>query len=281
MGTFNFKGKYLIYADMICKTGLHIGGTEEGFEIGGLGNPVVRDPFTNYPYVPGSSLKGKMRSLVEWAIPMKHKGDRDTTCVQYMIEEATKESKKAKGNGKKKLEDVNPCNCGGCDVCAVFGCPAESGSSIGPTRLTVRDIMPICKTISKWKKTFEEGEYTEIKTENSIGRITSSAHPRPMERVPRGSIFRLEMIFDIYQDNDKDRLKMVFQALKLLEDSALGGSGTRGSGKVKFRNFKVIKRDVEYYKDGVEKNEEKGFELNGNDTPLQIIQHFSCIFNNS
>ncbi len=275
VGNFEFQGKYLIHADMTCKTGLHIGGTEEGFEIGGLSNPVIRDPITDRPYVPGSSLKGKMRSLVEWAIPV-HK-DQTETCVQYMLI-AEREKKKSERSEEPDYDSikVDPCGCGKCDVCRVFGCSAEAGPSIGPTRLTVRDAMPTCETVSEWEKNFGDGIYTEVKTENSIGRITSIANPRPMERVPRKSIFRMEMVFDLYQDDDVKTLKLIFQALKLLEDSALGGSGTRGSGKVKFGNFKVVKRGMDYY---IEAAVEQSIDLSGNDTPYQIVQDFSSIFN--
>ena len=62
-----FKGKYLIQGKLICETGLHIGGSTEGVEIGGVDNPVIKDPLTEQPYIPGSSLKGKLRHLLEWA----------------------------------------------------------------------------------------------------------------------------------------------------------------------------------------------------------------------
>ena len=57
--------KYIsIRAKLVTKTGLRIGGTEEGMSIGGAENPVIRD-YYGKPYIPGSSLKGKMRSLLE------------------------------------------------------------------------------------------------------------------------------------------------------------------------------------------------------------------------
>jgi len=275
VGNFSFQGKYLISADIVCETGLHIGGTEEGFEIGGLSNPVIRDPITEYPYVPGSSLKGKLRSLVEWSIPHQHNSGDNKTCVQYMLDKAIAErlEKKPVAPETETLE-VGPCDCGKCDVCAVFGCSAETGESIGPTRLTIRDAMPKSETIVEWEKTFEGGVYTEIKTENSIGRISSAANPRPMERVPSGSKFRIDMVFDLYQECDKNRLKMVFQALQLLEDSSLGGSGTRGSGEVKFENIVIVKRGVEYY---MGTDIEKPIRLNDNKTPFKIMENFSSI----
>lgn len=222
---FNFSGKYIIKANLRCETGLHIGGTDEGFEIGGIDNPVIKDPITGYPYIPGSSLKGKMRSLLEWAEKR----------VQF-----------GKDNLVGKL-----CDCGQCDVCIIFGSSAAT-STKEPTRLTVRDSFPKKETISEWKNNLGENLYTEIKTENAIDRLTSAANPRSMERVPAGSVFEVEMLFDLYKDDDLPKLKKVFESMMLLEDSSLGGGGSRGSGKVVFEDIEVKKRSLEYYKEAVD-----------------------------
>ena len=95
---YKFNGKYIIKADLRCLTGLHIGGTEEGFEIGGMDNPVIRDPITGYPYIPGSSLKGKMRSLLEWSY----------------------DKVKIETNNKTKKLNAPPCACGSCDICTTI-----------------------------------------------------------------------------------------------------------------------------------------------------------------
>lgn len=273
----DFKGKYIIKCDLRTITALHIGGTEEGFEIGGIDNPVIKDKITGLPYIPGSSLKGKLRSLLEWIVER----ESGQTCAAYQINKFNKEReiivKKITENSneqeKKNFEDklksmklnVNPCNCGKCDVCIVFGNSAETHTE-GPTRLTVLDAWPDglfdntgnrVKEESNWGGTIKEwtdymGErvYTELKTENTIDRITSAANPRSMERVPANSVFKAEFIYDVYQDEDIERLKILFEGMKLLEDSTLGGGGSRGSGRIRFENIDIEGRDVSYYKKG-------------------------------
>lgn len=248
---FKFQGKYIIKADLRCKTALHIGGTDEGFEIGGIDNPVVKDPITGHPYIPGSSLKGKMRSLLEWAeekVRFKEKEDKE----------------------KKKYLVGEPCNCGKCDICIIFGSSAATPQK-EPTRLTVRDAFPSSKTIENWKANLGENIFTEVKTENAIDRLTSAANPRKMERVPAESVFEVEMLFDVYKEDDVKRLKKVFEGMTILEDSSLGGGGSRGSGKVVFENIRIIKREVKYYTEG--KDEEK-IPLDGSKSAKDILKEF-------
>jgi len=272
--SFRFQGKYIIEADLVCKTGLHIGGIQEGLEIGGIASPVIKDPLTGIPYIPGSSLKGKMRSLLEWSISC---GDSCKSCVERALDQKIKEKEEELSNQNKseaeikeeiaKMEKgVEPCKCGKCDVCVIFGSPAEVLGE-GPTRLTVRDIFPNDKTIEEWKKNLGEQSYTEFKNENVIDRITSVANPRIMERVPKGSIFKVEMIYDIYQKTDKERLVNIFKAMALLEDSSLGGSGTRGYGRIKFENIIIKKRERKYY---TEKRGEKVIKKTGGKEILKI-----------
>ena len=264
--TYKFSGKYIIKADLRCITGLHIGGTDEGFEIGGMDNPVIKDPITGYPYIPGSSLKGKIRSLLEWA-DAKVVFDTDK-----------------KGNSTGKL-----CECGTCDICIVFGCSAST-SAKEPTRLTVRDSFPKglygndgkilpedqrTETIDKWKAYLGEKIYTEAKTENAIDRLTSEANPRTMERVPADSIFEVEMLFDLYKNEDVQKLKKIFEGMTLLEDSALGGGGSRGSGKVVFENITISKRGVDYYTEDKEATE---IPLNTYKTARDIHKNFNTNF---
>lgn len=267
MSEYKFSGKYIIKADLRCITGLHIGGTDEGFEIGGMDNPVIKDPITGYPYIPGSSLKGKMRSILEWAdAKVKFGTDKN-------------------GNPTGKL-----CDCGTCDICIVFGCSAAT-SAKEPTRLTVRDSFPKglfdsngnmlsedqrTGIIAEWRANLGEKIYTEVKTENAIDRLTSEANPRPMERVPANSVFEVEMLFDLYKDDDVKKLKKVFEGMEILEDSSLGGGGSRGSGKVIFENFKIAKRGLKYYTEG---SDEAPIKLNGNiKSARDIFQNFEKIF---
>jgi CRISPR-associated protein Csm3 len=208
---YQFKGNVILKGKIHCDTGLGIGGNKESFEIGGIDNPVIRDPVSKLPYIPGSSLKGKMRSLVEWDAG---KVKPDGTVHQCKITDEAKN----------------------CPVCRIFGTSAGE-VKIGPTRLIVRDCYPTEETIERWKSLDTGLLYTEWKKENTINRVTSEANPRDMERVPKDSEFEFEMVYGIYDINDGGEtdwrfIDTVFEAIKLLEDSTLGGSGSRGYGVV-------------------------------------------------
>jgi len=244
---FRFQGKFVITGILECVTGTYIGGTQEKFEIGGIDNPVIKDPLTELPYIPGSSLKGKMRHLLEWA--------RDTKAVQTL-------------HPKHKV--YTACHCGECVSCRLFGVASDDSQvrlMAGPARLTVRDAFPTGyeavlrgekppegTTISRWWETLGEGVGTELKSENFIDRLTAEANPRTMERVPAGSEFEVEFVLDVYDANgDKELLEALAEAMKLLEHSALGGSGSRGYGRVRFKGLKVEWYPVAYYLTGEEK----------------------------
>ena len=231
-------------------TGLHIGGSKEKLEIGGVDSPVIKDPQTNYPYIPGSSLKGKMRMLLEFAL-----------------------GKVTDGNPSKDEE-----------IARIFGIDAKE-AKFGPTRLVVRDAYPDEGTIDMWENLDSELQYTEYKPENSIDRITSEANPRFLERVVADSKFDFQFIYSIYawDDNGKtdiENLGRVFEAMKLLEHSGLGGSVSRGYGRIKFKvaNPIIIKQedyrhDSEAYKNAerkVEENELK--ELSEINIPFEELE---------
>lgn len=203
-------------------SGLHIGAGRDVIEIGGLDQPVIKHPITGAPYVPGSSLKGKMRSLLE----LYYFIDNPTTKKDYLL----------KGN---------PCGCGKreCLACVIFGYPSsnvpgnnsssDSGKlPTGSTRLIVRDAM-LC---SRDYERFLKGELPmEIKYENTIDRVTGVAqNPRPLERVPAGVDFDFSMSFKVFEGDDPNWINCVYQGLKLVELDALGGGGSRGSGQVRF-----------------------------------------------
>ena len=196
-------------------TGLHIGASNETIEIGGLDNPIIKDPLpeSNAPYIPGSSLKGKMRSLIE----IKE--------GRYVKEE--------RGKG-------NPCDCGSpdCPVCSVFGVSAASKHSddLGPTRVVVRD----ARLSEEWEERFKNGDLPmEIKYENAINRISGQANPRPIERVPAGVTFNFSMSFKVFEGDPGDYFNTVLKAMSMLEMDALGGSGSRGCGQIKFAEVSI------------------------------------------
>jgi len=248
---FSYKGTVIIRYELKAITGLRVGGSKENFEIGGMDNPVIKTlaEIENYdgegnilpegaPYIPGSSLKGKMRSLLEWA-----KGR-----VDDMI-------KRAIDNGEDIVKEAGrACVCGKCEVCKVFGTgDAKTLDNLpleelpGPPRLRVFDAYPTWKSLQMLKNILGENIFTEVKTENAINRLTSRANPRKVERVPAGVVFFGEMAFHLFAEQDPELLRVVFEGMRLLEDDYLGGYGSRGSGKVRFENLRVILRPKEYY----------------------------------
>lgn len=133
------------------------------------------------------------------------------------------------------------------------------------------DSYPTADTIKRWQEELGENTYTEDKIENSIDRITSSANPRHQERVPAGSEFEIEIVFKVFNLEDKkeehnedkkegynqdhERLLYILEGMKLLEDDFLGGGGSRGNGRVKFEDICIVFRDKKYYRgEGEEKS---------------------------
>jgi CRISPR-associated protein Csm3 len=195
------------------KTGLHIGGSKESIEIGGIDNIVIKTPYyegkRNIPYLPGSSLKGKIRALLEW--------------VEKPINQNLPIA--ISNNGE-------PCNCGKCNICKLFGAYKVSKNQVEPVRARFDDFYPTIETIQMWEDVLE-GLYTEVKTENTINRITSTATPRHQERVIPGSIFRGNIIIRLFKgDSYENTLEILQKGIKLLENDYLGGSGSRGYGRI-------------------------------------------------
>ncbi|MBI5842851.1 MAG: type III-A CRISPR-associated RAMP protein Csm3 [Chloroflexi bacterium] len=225
--------RVFITFDIEAVTGLHIGGSDVKTEIGGVDKTVVRDPLTDRPYIPGSSLKGKMRSLLE-KYNNKEINFPPNKPAFHVCQDGTKYAD--------------------CDICQVFGVSGEKEFAT-PTRLVVRDSFLSWKSVVDLQKAQTDLPYTEVKTEVSIDRVTSAANPRQMERVPAGVIFGgkdeegkdqpTELVYSVYSgtncdaQKDADRLGVIIEGLKLLEDDYLGGLGSRGSGKVRFNGFKV------------------------------------------
>lgn len=195
--------KKIIYTGTITlKTGLHIGGTNAALNIGGPDKFVVRNPINNVPYIPGSSLKGKMRALVEIA-----KG-----CT----------------SGGKASDD--PKSISG----ELFGVAATGNKENRPSRLIVRDAELDLSKPEMFNNT--DLPYTESKTEVAIDRITAKANPRTFERVPAGAQFKLNMVLNIFEGENEQRLKDTLRlAIRLLQDDYLGGHGSRGYGQVEIK----------------------------------------------
>lgn len=216
------KGKIIIKGIIKSETGLHIGGAENKTQIGGIDKPVIRDSLTQFPFIPGSSLKGKLRSLLE---RFENKNFNKNIGKGVRIHACT------------NIEDANKCK-----ICRLFGSTGEGRDGTNyPSKLIFRD----CFITDEYKNILENTDtdllYTEFKYENSIDRITSSANPRQLERVPAGTEFDFEIIYEINDDLYTDDIETLFKGLNLLEKDYLGGNGSRGYGKIKFRNLKILK----------------------------------------
>ena len=199
-----------------CESGLHIGGSQDELAIGGSDNPVIKNPETRQPYIPGSSLKGKMRGELEKQLGRFSGRDNDRPC------------------GCAKDE---------CPICRIFGAHMNTRSNLGPSRIIVRDGRPLT------------GVRIENKTENVINRQTGAAqHPRSNERVVEGTEFKMQIVLQVFDfdgqfsytdcnggshQGDEALQVVVADGLKLVQMTGLGGGTSRGSGAVSFRDFKL------------------------------------------
>lgn len=188
--------KILVSTKLTVVTGLHIGGSKDSVEIGGIDNPVIKVATRkNQPYIPGSSLKGKMRCLLE-------------------------QVNGAIAVGKSEI------------VNNLFG----YASNNQPSKLIVRDAYLTADSVEKLVAASLDMPYTENKYENTIDRVKGKAeHPRQSERVPAGAEFDVEMVINVWDNDNADELKQLLQqGIALIENDYLGGSGSRGYGQVKF-----------------------------------------------
>lgn len=223
-------GRVFITCSITTVTGLHIGGSSSGLEIGGVDNTIIRDALSGVPYIPGSSLRGKMRSQLEKTLGLP----QNNPIGQQVKIHTCKTSAEYNANG-------------GCPVCHVFGVPGEVEAT-GPTLLVVRDVQMDGQSQKDLLQAHTDLAYTELKTEVAIDRVTSAATPRNLERVPAGTVFSpAELVFSIYDADDVDRLRYVVDGLQLIEDDYLGGYGSRGSGKIRFGDLKVTARSSRRY----------------------------------
>jgi CRISPR-associated protein Csm3 len=218
-------------------SGLHIGSGNNEMHIGGTDNPVLKNPVTGEPYIPGSSLKGKIRSLLEWKIGVvsqtegKPLGFRDIPQLSAAQQQPAKTLLKLFGGAP---EGANQ------DMKLV--------EEIGPTRLAFWD----CSLKKEWVDEMKRRNLllTETKMENMIDRIRGVAeHPRNTERVPAGATFDFALTLRVH--DDEDLLDLVFEGLKLLELTGLGGSLSRGYGKVRFSELHLDGQDVRARLDAV------------------------------
>lgn len=160
--------------------------------IGGIDNAVVRNPLTQRPYIPGSSIKGKIRSLLEWrsgAVRSAPLGWSDFINA---------------GESESVLMILKLFGVAGSDQLT-----NEQAARIGPARLSFWD------------------------------------NPRYTERVVAGTAFDFRLSLKVLDCDGEDMRKTVLAGLRLLEFDSLGGSGSRGYGKVKFENVTIDGKDCQ------------------------------------
>lgn len=191
-------------------TGLHIGGSDVFAPIGAVDSPVIKDALSGLPMIPGSSLKGKLRTLLakRYNQTLNQKPENDDERLQRLF-------------GSSKKDQIR----------------ARAGKVIFSDML-----------LNNWQALQRMGaeSKTEIKFENTIDRLTSEANPRQIERVIRGSEFLLDIIYEAYgevaeqvEEQMVEDFEVLAEGFRLLQYDYLGGSGTRGYGKVRFRGLKA------------------------------------------
>ena len=187
------------------ETGMHIGASDGFSVIGAVDPPVAKDAVSRIPYIPGSSLKGKIRSLVA-------KAYSDSGIAPKFNDQDDK-------------------------VTRLFGAGAGNNNHPKPSRLIFSDM--IMENIEELKKNgVEDG--TEVKEENTINPITAEANPRQIERVVRGAKFPLTIIYNAEKEHEEEMLEDIETlalGLKLLSYDYIGGHGSRGYGRVTIDNI--------------------------------------------
>ena len=230
-------GHIMISGVISCRSGLFIGGAEDTLQIGGIDKSIIRNPLTGEPYIPGSSLKGKLRGITE-----------------KIVQDANGHPLRANrpgGDREKKVwrhecDDFD--NAKTCPLCRIFGATGSGATEDNyPGALLVRD-SPLFNTDELLKDGLP---ITETKMENAIDRLTSAAHPRTFERVPAGAEFEFELVYRVETLKpasphgnanltvDSVRVKKditnLLDAMAILEKDGLGGNISRGYGRVEFK----------------------------------------------
>jgi CRISPR-associated protein Csm3 len=210
-------GHHTISGVIELKSGCRIGGSDDMLNIGAADLTCIKHPVTLKPYLPGSSLKGRLRAEQEKRLGcFKQNGSR---------------SEKNNESSHREPSEHEPCGCGlkECLVCTVFGPHKNVNHELGPTRIIVRDAMLI------------DGGDLELKSENIINRKTgTAAHPRKSERVVSGSQFGLKIGLQIFDGDSRERLfDFVKKALVYVQETGIGSGISKGYGEIEFKDLKL------------------------------------------
>ena len=203
------KGKLEIEAILCLKTGLHIGASSDFSPIGAVDSPFLRDPMTKRPIIPGSSLKGKIRTLLARSFSTNeyflNKIDEDSTTIQRL-----------------------------------FGSAAQGNAGGKAARLQFSDIRMRKESYQYFAEMELDTYIGEIKFENTISRISAAANPRQIERVPAGAEFDFRLVYNIEDEGElAEDMQLLADGIRLLQMDYLGGHGSRGYGRVSLHDFHV------------------------------------------
>ena len=206
------KDKLIITADITLLTGMHIGASNDFSPIGAVDSVVIKDPLTGKPIIPGSSIKGKLRTIMA-----KIKSDS-----MFLP------------NHDNDDEDIKK----------LFGSSVKN--NILEAKLQFYDLF--LKNADELERKNLDLGYTEIKFENTINRVTAVANPRQLERVPAGAVFGFRLIYNAYNNSSNEKIindfELISNGIKALQLDYIGGNGSRGYGKISFSNFKINKADL-------------------------------------
>ena len=214
-----------IEAQLVCLTGLHIGAGSEEMHIGGVDNPVIKNPVDGSPYIPGSSIKGKMRSLMEWRSGQVQ--EKPLSWQDWINSSDKRVFTILQLFGVSGSNDLSP----------------SDAEILGPARFAFWD----CTLNKAWiaDKVRQKLPICEVKYENVINRITGTAcHPRQTERVVPSAIFDFKLSVKCLDDDGDRFVEEALKGMKLLELDGLGGSSSRGYGKVKFEGVSIDGEDI-------------------------------------
>lgn len=198
------KKIYTLKYEIEVLTGLHIGGSDDAFDIGGADANVIKDPMTKEPYIPGSTIKGKLKSLLLYKY-----GKISDGIIDFPLD---------KNSYKSVFEPVDE-------------------KQFKLTRGIFRDAYLSKESKDVLEKKLGKNTYTEIKGENTISILKGEANPRFIERVPAGVSFEGEINLLVFNEDNEEELKnAIIEGFKYIELNYIGGNGTRGYGKVRIKH---------------------------------------------
>jgi len=194
MKKIEYKLKY--QGKLMLKSGLHIGASKENAQIGGVDSPIIRRKDNDQPYIPGSSLKGKIRCLLE----------------------------------QKRGKDLG----GADDVNNLFGFASDKIISkiIVRDAYLTKESADILKNNRNTDLPYSEVKF-ENTIDRFAG---NAGNPRQIERVPAGAEFDVEFVINVWSDTTEKELDgLLKEGIEMLNNDYLGGSGTRGYGYVEIK----------------------------------------------